>query len=244
MRRSESRSRTNKRGISIILVVIVAVIIISIAGIGTYFAVGIGSNSRNQSNQTTSDTSLVAGSQSQTSTRVVSTARSTSVSSTLTGISTYSGTFNFSLPLGPSGDRAASNNSIETYNSIQVGHGTFTFFVSAANKSGSGSGSGTFTITTAGFCGGSVSFHYTFQIPDATSILGNLTVFIGTPTPSTYMVPLSCAGSLTGVDTTTNNPGPFLAIYPNELSVASLPATVNEHLSGGINYSYTIIQTS
>jgi hypothetical protein len=69
-------------------------------------------------------------------------------------------------------------------------------------------------------------------------------VFFSDPSPSQYMVPLSCTGSVTGVNTSTNNPGPFLPVYPNEVTVVTVPASVTENLAGGISYSYNINQTS
>jgi hypothetical protein len=137
-----------------------------------------------------------------------------------------------------------SNGTVQSYNSVQFASGSFTFSVAAFNRSGSGSGHGTLVVTTTGFCSGTTTVPYTFLIPDATTILGgNLTVFLGTPTPSTFMVPLSCTGPMAGVNTATNNPAPFLSVYPNEITTASTPVTVTQHLPGNINYYYKIIQT-
>jgi hypothetical protein len=220
--------------------VVIVVIVILLAALGAYFVIINNASSHTNGSVHTTNSSHSGTTSSVTATTFTSKRSSTDVSGLTTGISTYSGTFNFSLALGPSGERVSSNNTVETYSSVEAGSGSFTFFISAVNKSGSGSGHGTFSVTTTGFCSGRTEFAYTFQIPDATALLGNLTVFIGTPTPSSYTVPLSCSGSLNGVNTATNNPGTFLAIYPNELSVSSVPANVNQHQSAGINYSYTI----
>jgi hypothetical protein len=58
------------------------------------------------------------------------------------------------------------------------------------------------------------------------------------------MLPLFRTGGLAGADTATKNPGPFLAVYPNDLNVGSLLVTEIGHLSGGFNYSYNIVQPS
>jgi len=160
------------------------------------------------------------------------------------GYKTYSGTYSYSLPLGPSGARTNSSNKLETYSSVQVASGTFTFFVNPANYSGNGVGHGTYTITTTGFCSGSTSFQYTFKIFASTVLQGNLTVAFETPTPANYQVALACTGSLNGVDTSTNNPGPFLSVYPNLVNEKSIPVSVDQTLSGGITYHYTITATN
>jgi len=138
-----------------------------------------------------------------------------------------------------------SNNTVQTYGSVEVGTGSFTFFVAASNSSGSGVGHGTLVVTTSGFCSGRTTVPYTFTIPDATTLLGgNITVFIGDPTPGNFTVPLTCTGPMAGVSTATNNPAPFLATYPNELSVAAVPSTVNQHLTGNIDYYFSIVKTN
>lgn len=157
----------------------------------------------------------------------------------------YSGTFNFTLPLeGPSGVRDFSNGTFQEYNTTQVASGTFTFSLAAGGLSGSGSGKGTMTATTTGFCSGQNIFSYTFQIPDVTTEFGNLTVFFGTPTPSSFMVSLACTGPMQGVDTSVNEPTQFLAVYPNEINLQFNDLSVYQHLQGGIVYGITITQTS
>ena len=83
-------------------------------------------------------------------------------------------------------------------------------------------------MTTVGFCTGSQTIHYSFSIPDATTLLGgNLTVFFSQENPANYSVPLTCTGDMTGVSTATNNPWPYLPEYPGEITVSlsSLPTS-------------------
>jgi hypothetical protein len=158
---------------------------------------------------------------------------------------TYNGTFEFTNPAGPFGELTFSNNdTVKTYSSVQNGSGSFNFSINPSTYEGTGSGQGTLTVTTTGFCSGQITLHYTFQIPDATNILGgNITVFFGTPTPVNFTVPLTCTAS--------PNPGssngdtfPFLSEYPGEISVPSVPVNVTENLSGGISYQFTIDPTN
>lgn len=218
--------------------VVVIVVILIIAGIGIYYFAFSGSSGHSLTTLSSNHSSTTSQSRSTSANSVnAAVAKSTTLTS---GMTTYSGTFNFSLALGPSGIRTLSNNTVQTYSSIEAGSGTFTFFISPVNKSGSGSGRGTLVVTTTGFCSGKVTIPYTFTVPDATTLLGNLTLFFSTPTPANYTVPLSCTGPMAGVNTSTNDPGPYLSVYPNEISTATTPVTVTENLSGNIAYSYTI----
>jgi hypothetical protein len=125
-----------------------------------------------------------------------------------------------------------------------VASGSFTFSINPANYSGSGSGHGTMTVTTTGFCSGRTTFPYTFKILDATNLLGgNITVFIGDPTPLNFTVPLTCTATA-NPGSATGNTFPFLSVFPNEISVASVPATVTQHLTGGVAYSYSVTATN
>ncbi len=56
-------------------------------------------------------------------------------------------------------------------------------------------------------------------------------------------VHLSCKGDMTGVSTATNNPSPFLPTYPNEITVPSVPGTINQQQTGGFKYAFNITQT-
>lgn len=208
-----------------------------VAGTATYYLVIAHSSS----------TSL-SRSSARTSTASSSTLRTSSSSASTTGSSglkTYSVTFNYSLPEGPVGELTYPNNdTVKIFNSTQVASGSFTFSIDPSTYTGSGSGHGTMTVTTVGFCSGHITFSYTFQITDATTLLGgNITVFIGGPTPSNFTVPTTCTATpLPG--STNGNTFPFLSVYPNEISVASVPMTVTQHLSGHIDYSFTIRATN
>jgi len=215
------------------------IVVLVVASAATYYLVIAHSSSTSLSKSST-----------QASTASSSTSRTSASSSTIstTGSSTlktYSVTFNFSQPLGPFGELTYSNNdTVKTYSSVQVASGSFTFSINPANYSGSGSGHGTMTVTTTGFCSGRTAFPYTFKIPDATNLLGgNITVFIGDPTPLNFTVPLTCTAAA-NPGSSNGNTFPFLSVYPNEISVAAVPVTVTQHLSGGITYSYTISPTN
>jgi hypothetical protein len=220
-----------------IVIVVGLIIVLVVAGAAAYYFV------TNPSPPTPTSTG-----HSTTTTTTSAVHSSTASSSTTTtgpsGLKTYSGTFNFSLPEGPFGEMTfTTNDTVLTYNSVQVGSGSFTFSINPANYSGSGSGHGTLTVTTTGFCSGHVTFPYTFQIPDATTILGNLTVFVGTPTPANFTVPLTCRATPNS-SSQNGETFPFLSTYPNELSVAAVPVVVTQHLSGNISYSFTINPTN
>lgn len=223
-------------GIAIIVIVMALIVVLVVAGAATYYLVVARSSS------SLSESSTRASTTSSSAPRTSSSSVSTTGPS---GLKTYSVTFNYSLPLGPVGELTYSNNdTVKTFNSTQVASGSFTFSINPATYEGSGSGQGTMTVTTVGFCSGRTTFSYTFQIPDATNILGgNITVFIGDPTPLNFTVPLTCtATALPG--STNGNTFPFLSVYPNEISVAAVPVTVTQHLTGNIDYSFTIKPTN
>ena len=195
------------------MIVVALIVVIAVASVAAYFLVSARSSSSTSSTSSTSSkSSAQASSASSSATKATTT--STTGSSTL---KTYSATFNFSLPEGPFGELTFSNNdTVKTYNSVQLASGTFTFSINPANYSGSGSGHGTMTVTTTGFCSGRTSFPYTFSIPDATNILGgNITVFIGDPVPANFTVPLTCTATA-NAGSTNGNTFPFLSVYPNE----------------------------
>lgn len=231
-----------RTGIGTALVVVVVVIVLAVASIAGYLALSSKSPSAASTSSTTSSTTKSASS-------LTTTTQSETTSSSGSGATYYSGTFNFSLPEGPSGVRSLSNGSAQYYNSVQTASGKFSFSLAASGLTGSGTGNGTFTMTTTGFCSGSVTFPYTFTITDVTTeIQGNLTIFFGNSIPGNYSVPLSCTGDMTGVSTATNNPGPFLPIYPNELSIpiASLPTSELFHGTPSTTFvwGYTLEETS
>lgn len=230
------RARRGREGIAPIVLGVVLIIVVVVGGVGIYVATKGPSSPK-------ANTMILASSTS--SSRSTPSGPHSSVSSSGSGFKTYSGTFNYSVPLGPSGERVFSNGTVQSYTSVYVGSGTFTFFINPQNYSGSGSGQGTITVTTTGFCSGSVTLKYTFRISDATTILGgNTTLFFALPTPSSAKVPLTCTGPMAGVDTSTNNPITFEAIYSGEITSASIPVTVSQHLTGNIDYGYNIVRTN
>lgn len=215
------------------MIVVVLVVVVVVAGVA-YAFVFAGSSSPGA--KTTSSTLTIGTATSNVPATTVTIGGSTSSATELTY---YTGTFNYSLPTGPSGVRSLPNGSAQYYNSTEVASGTFTFFIAASNYSGRGTGQGTITITTEGFCTGSQTIHYTFIVPDATTLLGkNITVFFSAEVPANYTVPLTCTGSMAGANTA-NNPWPYLAEYPGEFTVqlASLPTS--ELLHGTPSATFT-----
>ena len=224
-------------GIATIVIVVALVLVFVAAGAAYLFLLAPG-NLTPTSGTKTSETSTNLGS------TVITRHDSTGTPSGSQGFQRYQGTFSYSLPLGPAGERVNNDSTVDTYRSIQVASGSFTFFINPANFTGVGTGHGTLTVTTSGFCSGTTTVQYTFSVINANDLLGgNITVAFGDPTPSSFMVPLTCTGSLKGVDTSVNNPSTFLGIYPNLVSVKSVPITVSQQLSGNITYSFTITPT-
>jgi hypothetical protein len=230
-------------GIAPLLIVAILVVVILIAGLGAYyFIAGSGGGGTSLSLSEPSTSSLASTTPTSSSLGTGTSTRTTS--SGPSGISTYSGSYNFTTPLGPGGERVFSNNTVQTYGSVQFAEGSFTFSLNAQNYSGTGSGHGTMTVTTAGFCSGKVTVPYTFTI-EATRLPGqNITLGFESPAPGNATVPLTCTGSTSGVNTSTNNPISFLPVYPNLITTATVPVTLSEHLSGGTSYYIYISQTS
>jgi len=235
--------KQRRSGIGAIVMVMVVVILL-IVGVGVYFLVA-----GNSKGTTTTSLPVIQGNTMIPATTTTISTLSTGSSSlhvgssSASGITSYSGTFNFSIPEGPSGVRSMSNGSLQIYNTTQVASGSFSFFVDSSNESGSGTGHGTLTAKTTGFCSGSTTLQYSFIVPDATTILGgNLTVFFSDPVPGNFSVQLSCTGDMTGVSTTTNNPSSFLPVYPNEINIPTVPGTVSNE-SGNFDYYIHVAQT-
>ena len=234
----------NRRGIAATFIIILIVAVVLVASLAVFFAVSSGTSKSSTTLPITSSVSTASRSSSGSSTTGVKSTHSTASQS---GIHTYSGTFNYSIEVGPSGVRTFSNGTLQVYNSTETASGTFTFFIAPLNYSGSGSGHGTITVATHGFCSGSDTISYTLLVTDATTLLGNnLTVFFGDPSPGNYSVPLTCTGPMSGVSTATNDPGPFLAEYPGEVTIAlsSLPASVIVHPGVGVTYGFSVKETS
>jgi len=217
--------------ITTILLVVVVVVVIAVAGVAYVFVfAGAG------------DT----GAKTTTSTLIIGTASSSVPSTTVTiGSSTtgtqsyedYSGTYTYTIPLGPSGINDSTGKPIQ-WNSTQTATGSFAFSINPSTYLGSGSGEGSITVTTRGYCTGSSTVKYTFGI-QAQHIPGsnNVTVGFDDPTPPTVMVQLACQGSTVGFYTA-NNPVMYLSVYPNLLDVNSFPVNVSRAPSSG--YSYTV----
>jgi hypothetical protein len=228
--------------ITTILLVVVFVVVVAVAGVAYVFVFASPSS---PGAKTTTSTLRIGTTTSGAPTTTVTVG---SLSTGTTGLTYYSGSFNYNIPAGPSGVRSLPNGTAQYYNSTEAASGTFTFFIAADNFSGRGTGHGTITITTRGFCTGSQTIPYTFIVPDATTVLnGNLTVFFANPVPANYSVPLTCTGSMTGVSTA-NNPWSYLAEYPGEFSIslASLPASEVFHgtPSAIFTWGYSIKQAS
>jgi hypothetical protein len=160
------------------------------------------------------------------------------------GLHTYSGSYNFTIPLGPGGERVSSNNTVQSYGSVQLASGTFTFSINPLNYTGTGRGSGTIVVTTTGFCSGTVTVSYTFFVQATHPPNQNISVFFLNPKPGSAFVPLHCTGSTTGVNTATNNPISFLPEYPGLLTTATMPVTVSRNWGSGTTSFVTISQTS
>ena len=202
-----------------------------VAGVGAY--VSLSSKPKSTSSTTTHSSSSTGQ----------KTTSSYSLSSQGTAVNTYSGSFNYSIPTGPSGVRSLSNGTAQYYNSTEEASGTFSFFISSLNESGSGSGKGTLTIVTKGFCTATYMLPYTFKVPDATLILkGNLTVFFSSEAPVNYTVPLTCTGPMAGASQV-NNPWSYLPEYPGEFSVATVPVSVVQH-TGDFTWGFSVEETS
>lgn len=233
-----------RSGVAPLLIVVVLVIVILVAGVGVYyiFLVVPGTLGTSQSSSSHSSTSGLTSTTSSSSSH--STGSSSLTSSTGTsGIKTYSGNYNYTNPEGPGGERVFTNGTVQLYSSVQFAVGSFTFSINPQNYSGTGSGHGTMIVTTTGFCSGNVTVPYAFGI-EVTNLPGqNITVFFHPPTPVNATVPLTCTGPMNGVNQA-NDPVPFLAEYPGEISTATVPVTVSQNLGHGITYYYYINQSS
>jgi hypothetical protein len=242
-----NRVRGGRHGIAPVIIAVILVAIIMVAGVAVYFFAIVtpsGSPSTSQSTQTST-----AGSSTTSTLRTSSTSLTTgsSVRTSSTGsanVTNYSGSFNYTNPEGPSGERVFSNNTVQTYGSVQYAVGSFTFSINSLNYSGLGSGHGTMTVTTVGFCSGKVTFPYVFSV-QATQLPGqNITLGFSGPTPANATVPLSCTGPMAGVSTATNEPVPFLAEYPGLITTATVPVTIDKNLGYGVTYYYNIVLAS
>jgi hypothetical protein len=186
-----------------------------------------------------------AGGTAQTSTShsvtlTTSTSTFPSTSSVVSGILSYKGTFEYVTSIGPSGINDSSGKPVQ-WNSTQAASGAFAFSINPQNYSGTGTGQGTITVATMGYCTGNETVSYTFAV-SAFHLPGeNITVAFENPSVSNVTVPLTCQGSTAGFYTA-NNPVPFLSVYPNEVTVVSVPDTISQPLTGGTEYTITITE--
>ncbi len=206
----------NKVGVAPILIVLIILIIVAVAGAGVYF--------------------LALSPRPPTISHTTTTGQS--------GFHTYSGTYNFTIALGPGGERVFSNNTVQTYGSVQLASGSFTFSINPLNYTGTGRGTGTMIVTTTGFCSGKATVPYTFFVQATHPPGQNISVFFLNPTPGSAFVPLHCTGQMNGVNTATNNPISFLPEYPGLLTTANMPVTVSRNWGSGTTSFVSITQTS
>ncbi|HEV2226699.1 MAG TPA: hypothetical protein VGR56_07850 [Nitrososphaerales archaeon] len=208
-------------GVAPLLIVVTLVIVVAVAGVGVYYL------------------TLTPGSSGPTHTTTLTVGHTTP-----SGVHTYNGNYNFTVPLGPGGERVYSNNTVQTYGSVQLASGSFTFSINPLNYTGTGRGSGIMVVTTTGFCSGKVTVPYTFFIQATHPPGQNISVFFLNPTPGSAFVPLHCTGSTSGVNTATNNPISFLPEYPGLLTTATMPVTVSRNWGSGTTSYVSITQTS
>ena len=236
---STANAHSRRRpGIAPLVLAIVIVVVIVVAGVGTYILVLAPAGS---TASTTSSVTISIGTTTHKSTPGGATT-STFSQSSVQGSENYKGTYSYINPLGPSGINDSSGKPVQ-WNSTMTASGSFTFSVDPSTYIGSGTGQGSITVNTRGYCVGTVTFQYTFNITVAHPPGENYIISFNLPTPSTAMVQLSCQGSTNGFYTA-NNPVPFLSVYPNGLSEAALPATVTQPPTAGISYTITILAGS
>lgn len=210
----------------------------AVAGVGVYVLVFTGTGTGGSSASTVTIGSVSSATNGQTSTITIGPTTSTGTQ----GRVNYKGTFTYVTPLGPFGINDSSGKPVE-WNSTQTASGSFTFSIDPATYLGTGSGQGSITVATHGYCTGTVTVPYTFPIQVAHPPGENFIISFDPPTPSNVTVSLTCLGSTNGFNTA-NNPVAFLSVYPNGLSLASIPATSSQVPTGGISYTVTIAQAS
>ena len=225
-----------RRAITTILLVVVVVVVVAVAGVAYVFVFATPSS---PSAKTTTSTFTIGTATSNVPTTTVT------VGSSTTGTQSYedfSGTYTFTIPLGPSGINDSTGKPIQ-WNSTQTAKGSFTFSINPSTYLGSGSGQGSITVTTRGYCTGSSTVQYSFGI-EAQHIPGtnNVTIDFNDPTPSTVMVQLACQGSTVGFYTA-NNPVTYLSVYPNLLDVNSFPANVSQAPTSAYSYTVSVSET-
>jgi hypothetical protein len=229
-------------GIAPLVLAVILVVIIAVAGVGVYVFVFTGTTRSGDSTPTVTIGNTPSVTNSHTSTVTIGATASTGPTTGAQGHENYKGNFTYVTPLGPFGINDSSGKPVE-WNSTQTATGSFTFSIDPATYLGTGGGQGSITVATHGYCTGSVTIPYTFTIQVAHPPGANFEIAFETPTPSNATVQLTCQGPTNGFNTA-NNPVAFLSVYPNGLSLASIPATSSQVLTGGISYSVNITQAS
>jgi hypothetical protein len=214
--------KDDRKGIAPLVLVLILAIILAVAGLGVYLLV----LSPPPPGGTTASTTR------------------TSSSSTTGGVAgmDYKGNFTYVQPLGPFGINDSSGKPVE-WNSTQSASGTFSFTIDPATYIGSGTGHGSIIVTTQGYCTGSTTIPYSFNITAVHPPGSGFEIDFNPPSPPSVMVQLACQGSTNGFDMG-NNPIAFLSVYPNGLSPTTIPVTSSQPPTDGISYSVIIVPAS
>jgi len=228
-------------GVAPLVLAVMLVVVLAVAGVGVYVFVFTGTTTGSGgSTPTVTIGNTSSATNGHTSTVTIGSTTSTGPTAGTQGYENYKGNFSYVTPLGPFGINDSSGKPVE-WNSTQTSSGSFTFSIDPTTYVGTGSGQGSITVTTQGYCTGTVLVPYTFTIQATHASGENFIISFNTPTPSNATVQLTCQGSTNGFNTA-NNPVAFLSVYPNGLSLASIPATSSQVPTGGISYTVTITQ--
>jgi len=232
----------SRPGIAPLVIAIVLVVVVAVAGVGVYVFVFTAQSTGGSSTPTVTVGNPSSVTNGHTTTLTIGSTTSTGPATGSQGYENYQGSYTYVTPLGPFGINDSSGKPVE-WNSTQTATGTFTFFLNPATYVGSGSGQGSITVTTKGYCTGTATVPYTFTIQVAHPPGENYLISFDTPAPSNVTVQLTCQGSTNGFNTA-NNPVTYLSVYPNGLSLASIPATSSQAPTAGIGYSVNITTVS
>jgi len=180
---------------------------------------------------------------------------------------TYNGTFVYAIKVGPSGivvnETPSGNETIYLYNSFQSATGSFHFSMGGSQLypyNGTGKGTGTLNLTTNGYCTGSATVPYTYNIIDAQFPgLKNMTVIFETVMPNSSAgittgpniinksVTLSCVGPTNGISYTQVSNFSLLSVYPLIISVNTTGTTTANSTAAmnatGISYRATVTRS-
>jgi len=231
----------SRSGIATLVLAVILLVVIAVAGVGVYvFVFTATTTGGGGSTPTVTIGNTLSVTNGHTSTVTIGPPTSTGPTTGTQGYENYKGTFTYANPLGPFGINDSSGKPVE-WNSTQTASGSFTFSIDPSTYVGAGSGQGSITVTTQGYCTGTVTVPYTFTIQATHAPGENFIISFNTPTPSNANVQLTCQGPTNGFNTA-NNPVPFLSVYPNGLSPASIPATSSQVPTAGISYNVTITQ--